>query len=126
MISAPRGIIRLAALRLLSQSSLSGIELQEQIERSSPSRWRPGPGSIYFVLKELREGDLIVELPHRGGTTRRYVISSKGRNELSRLSKDVKTKIRRQLELLSFYCSLAGDSEIEERLKSLAREIYSL
>jgi DNA-binding PadR family transcriptional regulator len=123
MISAPRGILRLAMLKLLSESSLSGLELQRQIERTSPGNWRPGPGSIYYVLSELRRKEMIVELPHKGGTTRRYVISSKGRPELSKLSAEGRREIRRQLELLAFYASLVGDAPLEQNLRGAASQI---
>ena len=123
MISAPRGILKLAMLRLLSESSLSGLELQRQVERLSSGNWKPGPGSIYFVLSALRRKEMIVELPHRGGTTRRYVISSGGRAELSRLSGGARREIRRQLELLAFYCSLAVDPLLEKSLRTTASQV---
>ncbi|MBI2649315.1 MAG: PadR family transcriptional regulator [Thaumarchaeota archaeon] len=123
MISAPKGILKLAMLKLLSESSLSGLEIQGQIERTSPGNWRPGPGSIYFVLSELRRKEMIVELPHKGGTTRRYVISSKGRSELSKLSGEARREIRRQVELLAFYSSLVGDTSLEQSLRATSSQI---
>ncbi len=53
MISVPKGLLRLAALRLLSESSLSGANLREEIVRASKGSWNPGPGSIYFMMREL-------------------------------------------------------------------------
>jgi len=119
MASAPRGLLRLIALQMLSESSLSGSELQEQIRRSSAGAWEPGPGSIYFMVAELRKGDLIVELPPTTGTTRRYVISNKGRAELERLRGTVQKETRKQLEILAYYCELAGDKKLSSSIREI-------
>jgi DNA-binding PadR family transcriptional regulator len=119
MASAPRGLLKLIALQLLSESSLSGAELQEQIRRTSAGAWKPGPGSIYFMIRGLRDEETIVELPGGKGTTRRYVISNKGKAELEKKRGEVGREVRKQLELLAYYCDLAG----EKRLSASIREI---
>jgi len=123
MASVPRGLLQLIALQFLSESSLSGAELQEQIGRSSAGVWRPGPGSIYFMIKGLREKELIVELPAGTGTTRRYVISNKGKAELERKKAEVGKEVRKQLEVLSYYCDLAGDKDLSASIKGLSAKV---
>ena len=120
MVSAPRGLLRLIALQLLSESSLSGAELQEQIGRTSAGAWTPGPGSIYFMIRGLRDEDLIVELPGGAGTTRRYVISNKGKAELHKMKGEVAKDVRKQLELLAYYSALAGEKELAASLRALS------
>jgi len=123
MVSAPRGLLKLVTLQLLSESSLSGAQLQEQIGRASSGAWRPGPGSIYFMVAELRKDEFIVELPARGGTTRRYVISNKGKSELEKMRSGVGKEVKKQLEILAFYCELASDRRLAEGLRALAAKI---
>ncbi len=123
MVSAPRGLLKLVALQLLSESSLSGAELQEQIGRTSAGAWKPGPGSIYFMIAELRKRELVVELPARGGTTRRYVISNKGRAELEKVRRAVGKDTKKQLEILAFYCELADYKNLGKDLRGLAAKI---
>jgi DNA-binding PadR family transcriptional regulator len=120
MVSAPRGLLKLVALQLLSESSLSGAELQEQVRRSSAGAWKPGPGSIYFMVKELRDRELIIELPAKGGTTRRYVISNKGKAELEKMKGTVEKETKKQLELLAYYCDLADKKKLGTSLRNLA------
>jgi len=120
MISAPRGLLKLVALQLFSESSLSGAELQEEIRKTSEGVWKPGPGSIYFLLEELRKGELIVELPHRGGTIRRYIISNKGKAELSKLRGEIDDEVRRQLRLLAYCCDHTSNSKLSEGLRNLS------
>ncbi len=120
MVSAPRGLLRLVALQLLSESSLSGAELQEQVRRSSAGVWKPGPGSIYFMIKGLRDDALIVELPGGAGTIRRYVISNKGKAELEKMKAAAEKETRKQLQLLAYFSELAGDARMSSRLKELS------
>jgi DNA-binding PadR family transcriptional regulator len=119
VVSAPRGLLKLVALQLLSESSLSGAELQDQVRSSSSGVWKPGPGSIYFMIKGLRDEGLIVELPSTGGTVRRYVISNKGKAELEKMKLETKKETRKQLELLAYYCDLSGDKRLWAALKEL-------
>jgi DNA-binding PadR family transcriptional regulator len=120
MISAPRGLLKLVSLQLFSESSLSGAELQAEIRKTSEGVWMPGPGSIYFLLEELRKGELILELPHRGGTTRRYIISNKGKAELARLRGEIDDEVRRQLKLLAYCCDHTSRSKMAEGLRKLS------
>lgn len=123
MIDVPKGMLRLAALKLLSQSSLSGKDLAAEIGRTSRGEWNPGPGSIYLILSELHKKGLIIELPKREGNTRRYIISGKGKEELSRLSKQTGDDVAHQLRLLAVYTSLGGRSDLQKDVLSLAGTI---
>jgi DNA-binding PadR family transcriptional regulator len=120
MISAPRGLLKVVSLKLFSESSLSGAELQEEIRKKSEGVWKPGPGSIYFLLDELRKGELIVELPKRGGTVRRYVISNKGKTELKKLGEEIDDEIRRQLKLLAYCCDHSANPKLAAGLRELS------
>ncbi|MDA4123881.1 MAG: PadR family transcriptional regulator [Thaumarchaeota archaeon] len=120
MISAPKGVLRLAALKMLSDSSLSGTDLAQQIRRVSDGEWKPGPGSIYLILGELLKKGLITELPKREGNVRRYIVSGKGKMELARLTKEASAEVQKQLRLLAVYSSLAGEPELQKRVRSFA------
>jgi DNA-binding PadR family transcriptional regulator len=121
VIGVPKGVLRLAALKMLSESSLSGTDLAAQIRRVTGGGWNPGPGSIYLMLSELLKRGLINELPKREGNTRRYIISAKGKEELARLTKEVETDVARQLSLLAVYSSLAGRKELKAKVVTLAK-----
>lgn len=125
MISVPKGVLRLAALKMLSESSLSGTDLAGQIRRATAGEWSPGPGSIYLMLGELLRKGLITELPKREGNVRRYIISGKGKEELARLTKETEADVARQLRLLAVYSSLAGRKELRERVMATAGTLES-
>jgi DNA-binding PadR family transcriptional regulator len=120
MISVPKGVLRLAALKMLSESSLSGTDLANQIRRVTGGEWNPGPGSIYLILGELLKKGLITELPKREGNVRRYIISGRGKEEVVRLTKETDADVARQLRLLAVYSSLAGRKELRTKVQGLA------
>ncbi len=120
MISVPKGVLRLAALKMLSESSLSGTDLANQIRRVTGGEWNPGPGSIYLMLSELLKKDFITELPKREGNVRRYIISARGKEELGRLAKETESDVARQLRLLAVYSALAGRKELKGKVLALA------
>jgi DNA-binding PadR family transcriptional regulator len=119
-ISVPKGLLKLVSLHLFSGSSLSGAELQAEIRKTSEGVWKPGPGSIYFLLDELRKSELVVELPHRGGTVRRYVISNKGKSELAKLKGEMDAEVRRQLRLLAYCCDNTSNEKLAQDLRRLS------
>jgi len=123
VISVPKGVLRLAALKMLSESSLSGTDLAAQIRRVTGGEWNPGPGSIYLILGDLLKKGLITELPKREGNVRRYIISGRGKEELSRLTKETESDVARQLRLLAVYSALAGRKELKTRVLSLAETL---
>ena len=123
MISVPKGVLRLAALKMLSDSSLSGTDLAAQIRRVTGGEGNPGPGSIYLILGDLLKKGLITELPKREGNVRRYIISGKGKEELGRLTKATESDVARQLRLLAVYSALAGRKELKAKVLSLAETL---
>jgi DNA-binding PadR family transcriptional regulator len=56
---ARRGDVRLAILAILGQAPANGYSLIGQITDRTDGRWRPSPGSIYPVLRQLTEEGLI-------------------------------------------------------------------
>ena len=123
MISAPKGVLRLAALKMLSESSMSGTDFSKAIGRVTGGEWRPGPGSVYLILGELLKKGLITELTKREGNVRRYIISGKGKAELEKMAQVTERDIARQLKLLAVYSSLAGKHDLEKKIKSLAETV---
>lgn len=123
MINVPKGVLRLAALKMLSESSLSGTDLAGQIRRVTGGEWNPGPGSIYLILGDLLKKGLITELPRREGNVRRYIISGKGKEELARLAKETESDVARQLRLLAVYSALAGRKELKTKVLALAENL---
>jgi DNA-binding PadR family transcriptional regulator len=56
---ARRGDVRLAILTLLADAPANGYSLIGQISDRTDGRWRPSPGSVYPVLRQLTEEGLV-------------------------------------------------------------------
>ncbi len=119
MIETPKGILRLVALSLLSRSSLSGRDLSEQLSIMSSGLWKPSPGSIYPILSSLLNEGMIAEVPRKQGNVRRYIVTSKGKQELSKLQKEAEESIVRQLGLLSLAAEIIGNEDLKKRIQSI-------
>jgi hypothetical protein len=75
------------------------------------------------MIGALRKREFVVELPARGGTTRRYVISNKGRAELERMRSAAGKEMKKQLEILAYYCEQANDKKLGQEIRELAARI---
>ncbi len=77
------GLTRYAILSVLKDSPTHGYDIIAQIERRTKGLWRPSPGSVYPILKELAEEGHLSKVEENRRDV--YQITEKGREELSRL-----------------------------------------
>lgn len=75
-VSIPRGFLDYGVLRALSREPMSGTELMDAIE--DKTSWRPSPGSIYPLLKKLREEGSIEEVESDEPGLKRFTLTEKG------------------------------------------------
>ncbi len=82
---APRGLLMYYVLHKLSSKSAYGYEISRDIESKSGGFWRPGPSSVYPLLKKLESSGLIEAKGDHSdaGSHRVYSITDKGRAYLS-------------------------------------------
>jgi DNA-binding PadR family transcriptional regulator len=70
-------------LLALSLKPRHGYELMQQIEHDTGGRIKLGPGALYGTVKQLRDGNLIEEMPFEGSERRRYYrLTKKGWDRL--------------------------------------------
>jgi DNA-binding PadR family transcriptional regulator len=72
-----RANVRDAILTLLSERSMHGYEMIQEVERRSRGTWRPSPGSVYPTLQLLEDEGLIVAEAAEGGR-KRYNLTESG------------------------------------------------
>jgi DNA-binding PadR family transcriptional regulator len=68
---------------MASKYPVSGNEISERVTSLSNGVWKPSPGSIYYILKELVSKRRLsgIYTPDKG--VKKYVATDKGLNELS-------------------------------------------
>ena len=68
----------------LSLKPRHGYELMQQIAHDTGGRLQLGPGALYGTIKQLRDDNLIEEMPFEGEERRRYYrLTKKGWDRLS-------------------------------------------
>jgi DNA-binding PadR family transcriptional regulator len=84
----PRGFLRLYVLHRIEARPAHGYDLLQEIESKTEGVWRPGPGSIYPILKELVRGGYIRAESHKktGKPQHIYHVTSEGRALLQQSS----------------------------------------
>jgi DNA-binding PadR family transcriptional regulator len=58
MMQKRRGL-RMLVLSMLSNSPKNGVEIMNEIEAATRGWWRPSPGSIYPLIKDLTDEGLV-------------------------------------------------------------------
>jgi DNA-binding PadR family transcriptional regulator len=74
---AKRGDVRAAILSLLSERSLNGYQIMQELEQRSRGSWRPSPGAVYPALQQLEDEALVHAESSSGG--RVYSLTETGR-----------------------------------------------
>ena len=73
-------MLRHITLIILKQRPMSGSEITEEIEKYM--EWKPSPGSMYPLLGNLQEEDLITQIDDSDPTLKRFTLTEKGVKEI--------------------------------------------
>ncbi|GLU45945.1 hypothetical protein Nans01_02960 [Nocardiopsis ansamitocini] len=63
---------------LLAEGPLSGYEIIKEARQRSNGAWRPSPGSVYPMLQQLEDEDLVQHAQTGGGRRRPYELTEAG------------------------------------------------
>lgn len=87
----PRGFLRAYILSMISRSRQTGYSIMQSIEEKSKGFWRPGPGTIYPLLRTLAKEQLIRPIETSSRDSDRYSVSysitEKGKLELQEMQR---------------------------------------
>jgi len=82
----PRGFLRVYILATLSRRPSTGYEIMQGIEERTEGAWRPGPGTIYPLLKSLVRERLVSATQKAKKTSKvSYTVSPAGEAELAEM-----------------------------------------
>lgn len=83
--AVPRGFLRLYILTLLSRGPETGYSIMQKIDERTEGAWRPGPGTMYPLLKGLVTDGLAKAAAQGRSTSKTYLITPRGEKELEAL-----------------------------------------
>ena len=91
--AVPRGFLRAYMLSMLSRTNQTGYSIMQSINEKSKGVWRPGPGTIYPLLRTLAEEELVKSVNSGSKSNDRhcisYSITEKGRRELEQMQQSI-------------------------------------
>ncbi len=123
LVSAPRGLLKVFIIDLASKYPVSGIEIAEKVGEQSKGVWKPSPGSIYYILKELVSKKRLSEIytPDKG--VKKYIATEKGLEDL-KLFRSFGTEILlKQAAFMSLASHLIQDEAASKALNSYISDL---
>jgi DNA-binding PadR family transcriptional regulator len=110
---APQGLLRYVVLAYASRYPVTGAELAVDVKAKTAGLWNPSPGSVYYLVNELKEKKLLILVRDGEGGRKAYIATEEGRAELARASKGLLGVLQREVTLLSLLVSMIDPANAE-------------
>jgi DNA-binding PadR family transcriptional regulator len=119
----PRGFLRIYILTTLSRGPSTGYEIMQRIEEKTEGAWRPGPGTIYPLLKSLVLEKLVTAPGKKSKTSRvTYTITFAGRREVEAMHAGMASFGRKERVMIGLVSDLMPNTALVPILLNRARE----
>lgn len=119
----PRGFLRVYTLAALSHGPVTGYEIMQRIEEKTEGAWRPGPGTIYPLLKTLVKENLVNPSRKLARTSRvSYTLTRAGVRELSAMRAGMGSFGRREKVMMRLVSDLVPSTMLVPLLLNRVRE----
>lgn len=110
-------------LASLSKRPATGYEIMQGIEERTDGAWRPGPGTIYPLLKSLEGEKFVCASPKASKTSRvLYKITTAGENKLSEMRAEMASFGRKERVIMRLASDLVPSRDLVPVILSRARE----
>ena len=105
--SVPRGFLRFYVLSLLSRNPEAGYSIMRTIEETTDGAWRPGPGTVYPLLRGMVGESLVkpIDSAGREGSVA-YTITEKGKKALEEMQQGLLSAVRRERAMIRMFADL--------------------
>lgn len=114
--AVPRGFLATYMLSMISREDQNGYSIMQGISEKSKGAWRPGPGTIYPMLKALSKEGLIRPLnpvgQRRDKSSTNYSITEKGRVQLDEWRKFITEQRTKDYGMMAIFTELFSPSDI--------------
>lgn len=114
--AVPRGFLAAYMLSTISREDQNGYSIMQGISEKSWGAWRPGPGTIYPMLKALTKEGMIKPLNQVGKpsdkSSTNYSITEKGRVQLDEWRKFITEQQTNDYGMLAIFKELLSPSGI--------------
>ena len=113
-----KGFVNIFTLILLGDEPIHGYQIKKLIEERTLGEWSPSDSTMYTILKDLREKDLIKPIENQDPETPRiiYELTNKGKDTLDLMLE--KQKEMRE-SMANIFASSGLKDFFEEEIKDL-------
>src|ERR1700730_8754447 len=125
--AVPRGILRLYILSMLSKHSETGYSIMRMIEDETEGAWRPGPGTVYPLLRSLVKESLLEKADSaKAGATVKYSVTKKGKQELEEMQRTLASAGKRERVMVRLFADLLPAEVWASAFVNRGREIFDV
>lgn len=125
--AVPRGILRLYILSMLSKQTENGYSIMRTIEDKTEGAWRPGPGTVYPLLRSLvKEGLLERSGSTEDGATVKYSVTKKGEQELEEMQRSLASAGKKERVMIRLFADLLPPEVWASAFMNRGREIFDV
>jgi DNA-binding PadR family transcriptional regulator len=126
--AVPRGILRLYILSMLSKREETGYSIMRTIEDKTEGAWRPGPGTVYPLLRSLLKEGLLERAgsSRETGATVKYSVTKKGRQELEEMQRMLASAGKRERVMIRLFADLLPAEVWASAFVNRGREIFDV
>jgi DNA-binding PadR family transcriptional regulator len=125
--AVPRGILRLYILSMLSKRQETGYSIMRTIEDKTEGAWRPGPGTVYPLLRSLVKEDLLEKSGSaETGATVKYSVTEKGKQELEEMQRILASAGKRERVMIRLFADLLPAEVWASAFVNRGREIFDV
>ena len=123
----PRGVLRLYILSMLSRNPQTGYSMIREIEDKTEGAWRPGPGTVYPLLRSLVKEGLLEKLSSAdAGTVVKYSVTKKGKQELEEMQRTLASAGKRERVMVRLFADLLPADVRASAFVNRGREIFDV
>ncbi len=112
---------------MLSKQSETGYSIMGTIEDKTEGAWRPGPGTVYPLLRSLvKEGLLEAAGSGEVGATVKYSVTKKGKQELEEMQRTLASAGKRERVMIRLFADLLPAEVWASAFVRRGREIFDV
>jgi DNA-binding PadR family transcriptional regulator len=112
---------------MLSKQSETGYSIMGTIEDKTEGAWRPGPGTVYPLLRSLvKEGLIDKAGSGEVGATVKYSVTKKGEQELAEMQRTLASAGKRERVMIRLFADLLPAEVWASAFVHRGREIFDV
>jgi DNA-binding PadR family transcriptional regulator len=112
---------------MLSKRSETGYSIMRTIDDKTDGAWRPGPGTVYPLLRSLLKENLLEKADSvEAGTTVKYSVTKKGKRELEEMQRTLTSAGKRERVMVRLFADLLPAEVWASAFVNRGREIFDV